>query len=109
MRFLAAAGLLALLCRPSLAFQEQTIGGVAGKPVAGISGLPGLDLSVPDPGIGKGTGTEIRIPGIGSLGVLPKIDLGLEMLYGPELPTARPDERADPSGLQLRATIKHRF
>ena len=28
------------------------------------------------------TGTEIRIPGLGKLGVLPKMDFGLELLYG---------------------------
>ena len=27
-------------------------------------------------------GTEIRIPGLGKLGVLPKMDFGLELLYG---------------------------
>jgi hypothetical protein len=58
-------------------------------------------------------GTEIRIPGLGKLGVLPKMDFGLELLYGaaeqkqPEGPpqgTPNPDE-----DLTIRGTVKHRF
>jgi hypothetical protein len=85
-----------------------TVGGGSGKPSAGASSPPSLDLSLPDPGAGKAAGTEIRIPGVGTLGVLPKLDFGLELLYGTE-PTPRPDEKPDPGGVQLRATIKHRF
>jgi hypothetical protein len=55
-------------------------------------------------------GTEIRIPGVGTVGVLPKLDFGLEMLYGSGTePTGRLDEKSPPDGVQLRATIKHRF
>jgi len=40
------------------------------------------------------SGTEVRIPGLGKLGVLPKFDFGLELLYGEQKtsskrPTAR--------------------
>ena len=42
----------------------------------------GLSLKVPELSIGQGTGTEVRIPGFGKVGVLPKLDFGLELLYG---------------------------
>jgi hypothetical protein len=109
MRAVAVAGLMAALPTPSLAFQESTVGGgAAGAPAARSSAPPGLDLTMPDPGAGKPAGTEIRIPGVGTLGVLPKLDFGLELLYGADQ-TPRPDEKSDPGGVQLRATIKHRF
>jgi hypothetical protein len=104
-----AALVIGCLCLPAHAFQESTVGGSAGKPAAGISAAPpGLDLRLPDVSASKGTGTEVRIPGVGTLGVLPKLDLGLELLYGSDTPSSRPYEKPD-EGLQLRATIKHRF
>lgn len=61
-------------------------------------------------------GTEIRIPGIGKLGTLPKMDFGLELLYGAaddgkanqnsEPPANGPDS---PQDLILHGTMKHRF
>ena len=39
-------------------------------------------MKVPELSIGQGTGTEVRIPGFGKVGVLPKLDFGLELLYG---------------------------
>ncbi len=58
------------------------------------------------------TGTEVRIPGLGKLGTLPKMDFGLELLYGaadgkaPDEPTAV-DET--PEDLTIRGSVKHRF
>jgi hypothetical protein len=54
----------------------------------------------------------VRIPGLGTLGVLPKLDFGLELLYGvnedkrlePEKGAIEPDD-----GVQIRGTLKHRF
>ena len=71
--------------------------------------MPGLNLKAPDLNIGKDAGTEVRIPGVGSLGVLPKLDFGLELLYGANETNGRPDDRTQPSDVQIRATIKHRF
>jgi hypothetical protein len=108
---IAVGATLAGLATPSLAFQEQSVGGDAAKVAAGAPSLqmPKLDLSVPE-GAGKGAGIDVRIPGIGSLGTLPKLDFGLELLYGAnEAPAGRLDERAQPSDVQIRATIKHRF
>ena len=113
-RLIAVAAVLSPLARPAMAFDERTQGGGSGPPAAAMPNLkaPGLDLSLPsDLGSGKGAGTEVRIPGIGTLGVLPKLDFGLELLYGANAtePRGVPDNRVDPSDIQLRATIKHRF
>jgi hypothetical protein len=107
----AIVALSAVLAQPSLAFQEHAIGGDSAKSAAGAAGLepPYLNLNIPDLSIGKGTGTEVRIPGMGSIGVLPKLDLGLELLYGANESSGRPDDRSQPSDVQIRATIKHRF
>jgi hypothetical protein len=96
---------------PSLAFQEQWIGGGPGKAVAGPPSLqiPSLNLSVPDPSVDS-AGIEVRIPGVGTVGALPKLDFGLELLYGANEPFGgRPDDRSQPSDVQIRGTIKHRF
>ena len=58
------------------------------------------------------TGTEIRIPGLGKLGVLPKMDFGLELLYGAAegQPAAQPETAPSPEDdLMIRGTVKHRF
>ena len=58
------------------------------------------------------TGTEIRIPGLGKLGTLPKMDFGLELLYGaaegkPQTENVVPlDESGD---LTIRGSVKHEF
>lgn len=96
------------------AFQETT-GGKA-TPEAPAQQTP--DAKVLDLGssstapAGKSGGTEVRIPGLGTLGVLPKLDFGLELLYGvnedkrnePDRGSAEPEE-----GVQIRGTLKHRF
>jgi hypothetical protein len=74
------------------------------------SGKSGLALSIPD-AAGKSGGTEVRIPGLGKVGILPKLDFGLELLYGAsEDQKVFPEEKLDPnSDLQIRGTIKHRW
>lgn len=59
------------------------------------------------------SGTEIRIPGLGKLGTLPKMDFGLELLYGAADGKA-PDEQppavdSEPEDLTIRGSVKHRF
>ncbi len=67
----------------------------------------GLALTAPSDTKGE---TELNIPGIGSVGSLPKLDFGLELLYGsgggaaPEQPL---DEKND--DVLIKGTIKHRF
>lgn len=58
------------------------------------------------------TGTEVRIPGLGKLGTLPKMDFGLELLYGasdkaPQDPN--PEKIDDQQDLTIRGSVKHRF
>jgi hypothetical protein len=70
----------------------------------------GNGLSLSSPGDAKTGETELNIPGIGSVGSLPKLDFGLELLYGagagpaPEKPL---DEKND--DVLIKGTIKHRF
>jgi hypothetical protein len=95
---------------PSFGFQERSIGEAdrsVGLPSA--PQLPGLDLKAPELGTGASAGTEIRIPGLGNVGTVPKLDFGLELLYGASDLAGRFDERSQPSDVQIRATIKHRF
>ena len=102
-----AAGLMA---PAAMAFQET--GGSGAQP--GQSGpaatpKPSVNLEPRDPQK-PATGAEIRIPGLGKIGVLPKLDFGLELLYGANEPSARPEDKRDPNAdLQVRGVIKHKF
>jgi hypothetical protein len=105
----------------ALAFQETTIG--AGDPKASKAPPAATVLELPkapvDPGkslnltpelhLGQTPGTEVRIPGLGTVGVLPKLDFGLELLYGANEQKGLPQDKTNPDDVQLRGTIKHRF
>lgn len=106
---------LAMAGSSALAFQEQgaaapvTPAPAESKPVTPAE--KGLDLSTPGvEGAPENAGTEVRIPGLGKLGVLPKMDFGLELLYGAN-ETRQPDavEQQMPEDLTVRGTIKHNF
>jgi hypothetical protein len=61
------------------------------------------------PAASRSAGTEIRVPGLGTVGALPKLDFGLELLYGVSSPQAgQRDEKSD-AGAQIRGTLKYRF
>lgn len=127
MRFAISILVLGLTALPALAFQETTVGGGKGDAPAAAAPLPvvppsGLDLSTkPDPGkglqlqvpgvsFGSRPGTEVKIPGLGTVGILPKLDFGLELLYGASEPkTTVPEGKPDPNDVQIRGTLKHRF
>jgi hypothetical protein len=58
-------------------------------------------------------GTELNIPGIGSVGILPKLDFGLELLYSPKSQTdggsgVQLDQHA-PDDMQIKGTFTHKF
>jgi hypothetical protein len=120
---LLAAAALGLLVQPAMAFQEgnKQEGGAPAqeRPAAAVSGPEtpkavepgkGLSFRTPELSIGQGTGTEVRIPGIGKVGVLPRLDFGLELLYGATEAKGIPEERTEPpADVQIRGTIKHRF
>src|SRR5512137_2723267 len=74
---------------PAMAFQEQTVGGAAetqSAPAAAPQPCQGVNPAemqlTPEEAKKPAEGTEVRIPGLGKLGVLPKMDFGLELLYG---------------------------
>lgn len=70
-----------------------------------------LNLSAEKPKVETPAAPSITIPGLSSLGVLPKLDFGLELLYGnPEVgvaPDLEPKQEKD--GLEIKGTLKHRF
>jgi hypothetical protein len=97
---------------------EENKGGVAEEQQAGSNGKagdrsPGLDLKDTGVSVAAPSGVEVRIPGLGKLGVLPKFDFGLELLYGVndqkfnEGDRRLPDEQSD--DVQIRGSLKHRF
>jgi hypothetical protein len=68
----------------------------------------GLQLNMP--GDSKSGGTELKVPGIGSVGVLPKLDFGLELLYGSgDSATTDPVIEDKNGDVQIKGSIKHRF
>jgi hypothetical protein len=115
-------GSLGFMTAAALAFEETTVGGSDAKsPAAQALELP-KDAADPGKGLGdppKGLsipdlqfsspGTEVRIPGIGTVGVLPKLDFGLELLYGANEQKGPFPDKSSPDDVQLRGTIKHRF
>jgi hypothetical protein len=125
MRYIVTAAVLGLMSHGlmshgALAFEETTVGaGQHAKQAAPALELPkelpkvgeeagkGLNLTTPE--FQLTPGTEVRIPGLGKVGVLPKLDFGLELLYGANEPKGTFEDKTDPDDVQLRGTIKHRF
>jgi len=107
------AGVALLLCTTAtFAFQEQQSGTSAPAAApAEQTAKPAEGLASPDAAQTGKSGTEVRIPGLGKLGDLPKMDFGLELLYGaadgkPSEPPQRDDNRED---LTIRGSIKRKF
>ncbi len=112
---MATAALMAV-STAAVAFQEQQggAGGAPGQAAPAASQVkPEVEFSAPGSLQGDAKGTEVRIPGLGKLGVLPKMDFGLELLYGaasePKSESARPESMSDEGDLRIRGTVKHRF
>jgi hypothetical protein len=107
-----------MLAAPSAFAFEETRGGAGTQPAAppqatapATKGLP-LELGGTGTTAAPSTGTEVRIPGLGKLGILPKLDFGLELLYGVNEQSfddqrLRPDPGDD--GVGVRGTVRHRF
>ena len=121
----AGLALAALSAGPGLAFQEAPVAGsTAGErqPVASVESdaAPSItfDASEDAEADAKG-GTEIRVPGLGRLGTLPRLDFGLELLYSEPGATdaalanqgadVGSDVRESERGLQVRGSITHHF
>ena len=122
----------ALACGIALSLAQQTTGAVAfsTEPVAPpqTNSAPSTPLTpfgqqlqlpgkVPQPSVddplaltGK-SGTELTIPGIGSVGTLPKLDFGLELLYGSKTPPDVPqlDQQRPDGDMQIKGTLSHKF
>jgi hypothetical protein len=87
----------------ALAFQEQ--GGRAPG-----QGGPSSNVVTPANPMPK-TGTEIRLPGLGQIGALPKFDFGLELLYGASEPKGIREElnKSEQNDLQVRGILKFKL
>lgn len=105
---------LALVSPSAHAFQEQGGGAAPVAPAQSEEAKPAapaeksVEFSAP-PVDSESAGTEVRIPGLGKLGVLPKMDFGLELLYGAN--DSKQPEPVEPPAedLTVRGTIKHNF
>lgn len=108
LKYLSVGTCLVLLSTAAVAFQEQKAGSA---PEAAPSQAKPAELSGGTEALKPSLGTDVRIPGLGKLGSLPKMDFGLELLYGatdgkpPEVPSH--DENRD--DLTIRGTVKHKF
>jgi hypothetical protein len=112
MSFLKIAGLclsLAVVSTAAVAFQEQRAGD-AGVPAAPIGEVQ-PQASNPAEALKPSVGPDVRIPGLGKLGSLPKMDFGLELLYGAaEQKTQDAQPRDDGrDDLMIRGSVKHSF
>lgn len=107
-----SAAVLALADTGSVAFEEQKVAPAAPSslggppPAAAAAGVQGPSA------VSKQEGTEIRIPGLGKIGTLPKMDFGLELLYK-AAETSKPDEPSkiddQQDDLTIKGSIKHNF
>lgn len=112
---------LALQITGAMAFSQETIAPApsnAQTPSAqfGQPTLPGqIPQTQPDDPLALGVqqkGTEVKIPGIGSVGTLPKLDFGLELLYGPKTGAAdapQLDQHGQDGDVQIKGTLTHKF
>ena len=115
-RWMVVGVALGLLSSAALAFQETQGGSASGQqPAAGVAAPGSQSLNLKDTGtsVAPPAGVEVRIPGLGKLGVLPKFDFGLELLYGVNEQKANDTERQGQPGLvddvQIRGSLKHKF
>lgn len=109
--YIGAGLALALAGTSAFAFQEEG-GGTVTPPSDAKAAAPveqGLDLTPPPQVDSTNSGTEVRIPGLGRLGVLPKMDFGLELLYGANETKKREQELPMGDDLTIRGTVKHNF
>lgn len=89
---------------------------VAPEPESGAS-APAAPEEIPeltDPQITAGSPEEVQkegwsIPGLGSMEFMPKLDFGLELMYG-ESSREHVDEKTPPEeGVKIRGSFKRRF
>jgi len=118
---IGAAFAVLLFAQPAVAFQETSVSGAGqeqnGASAAGSAAVDGglvndngagVELVAPDEGDSNSGGTEVRIPGFGRLGVIPKLDFGLELLYGAGEQDNLVDDSTDDE-ITIRGRVKHKF
>ena len=98
---------MALASTAALAFQEER----QASPAAPDAGSPSATapLASTDARSPAAGGTEVSIPGLGKLGVLPKMNFGLELLYGAAEASKVEEPPQEADGLTIRGSIKHKF
>lgn len=107
-RYIILGAALGFISQAAVAFQETN-----GKAAAPQKAEPNLKLDdgrAGAPAGSRSSGPEIRIPGLGTIGALPKLDFGLELLYGAGEPKGTPlPDKSDGGDLQIRGTVKYKF
>ena len=77
LKYIVIGSSLIVLSTAAFAFQEQTTGSAPAPAAAAKVDAKPVDLASPGADDLKSTiGTEVRIPGLGKLGSLPKMDFG---------------------------------
>lgn len=106
---------LGTISSAAFAFQETQGGPAPGAAAPSAASKVPLELGGTGTSIEPSRDVEIRIPGLGKLGVLPKLDFGLELLYGVNDAKAQepPDKLRSGQGqeedLKIRGSLKHRW
>ena len=100
-RMIVMGAALGIISQAALAFQETNTNLQTGAAEASK-----VELGLPVPA--KSAGPEIKVPGLGTIGALPKLDFGLELLYGATSQNGPRDDKQD-TGAQIRGTLKYRF
>lgn len=108
LKYLALGMAMGLASSAALAFQESKGGAQVDPKQQAPLDLRGTGTSIDN---SPPQGLEVRIPGLGKLGVLPKFDFGLELLYGANDAKAQEDKlRIDQQDdARIRGSLKHRF
>ena len=112
LKYIVVGSSLVALSTAAFAFQEQNTGSAPAAAPAAVEVAKPVELSAPGaPDLKPAVGTEVRIPGLGKLGSLPKMDFGLELLYGAaESKQPEAQSRDEPrDDLTIRGSVKHKF
>lgn len=106
LRLFGIVAAAAFVSSAAMAFQEQESASPRQKQEAAPATSPLAPDAAP-----SSKGTPVRVPGLGTLGVIPKMDFGLELLYGAaEQPAKRPDaSKSDSDDVLVGGRIKHKF
>ena len=109
LKLIAVVGAAALVSSAAYAFQEQKAPAASGE--SSSQGAPVAPAPLASDSVPGVKGTPVRIPGLGTLGVIPKMDFGLELLYGAaDQGSKRPDpSKTEQDDVLVGGRIKHKF